>query len=169
MRDGRLLPSNGCSGPAAVDIGRLRLILLDTQWWLHVYIVRDEATRCATSVAGVTAGHLSADCDAAVAGCASHALYGGRARFNILTAGPTFAALLGDFSATTTLGAEVGYGYAPSAISGRNACAIDVGLPVSASFFQRVRVLSFFTPGVAWDAVRPAEGGWERAPFWAAD
>jgi hypothetical protein len=31
-----LEPSGGCPGPAVVDIGpRLRLILLDTQWWLH--------------------------------------------------------------------------------------------------------------------------------------
>ncbi len=32
----RLLPVNGCPGPEIVDVGRrLRLILLDTQWWLH--------------------------------------------------------------------------------------------------------------------------------------
>ena len=31
-----LLPGGGCPGPAVVDIGtRLRLVLLDTQWWLH--------------------------------------------------------------------------------------------------------------------------------------
>ena len=31
-----LEPRGGCPGPVAVDIGpRLRLILLDTQWWLH--------------------------------------------------------------------------------------------------------------------------------------
>ncbi len=35
---GRVLlrPGGGCPGPSVVDIGtRLRLILLDTQWWLH--------------------------------------------------------------------------------------------------------------------------------------
>jgi hypothetical protein len=35
---GKLLlrPSGGCPGPSVVDIGsRLRLVLLDTQWWLH--------------------------------------------------------------------------------------------------------------------------------------
>jgi hypothetical protein len=110
------------------------------------------------SVFGVTAGYQMADCDEDVTGCASHPLFGARAQFNILTGGPTFAALVGDNSATTTLGAEVGLGYAPNAISGRNACAIDVGLPVSVSFFQRVRLLSFFTPGVAWDA-RCISGG----------
>jgi calcineurin-like phosphoesterase family protein len=30
------LPQGGCPGPVAVDIGaRIRLVLLDTQWWLH--------------------------------------------------------------------------------------------------------------------------------------
>jgi hypothetical protein len=31
-----LLPADGCPGPAVVDVSsRVRLILLDTQWWLH--------------------------------------------------------------------------------------------------------------------------------------
>jgi hypothetical protein len=31
-----LLPGGGCPGPSTVDIGRrLRLVLMDTQWWLH--------------------------------------------------------------------------------------------------------------------------------------
>jgi hypothetical protein len=31
-----LRPRGGCPGPAVVDVGaRLRLVLLDTQWWLH--------------------------------------------------------------------------------------------------------------------------------------
>ena len=31
-----LLPGRGCPGPAVVDVGtRFRLVLLDTQWWLH--------------------------------------------------------------------------------------------------------------------------------------
>ena len=31
-----LLPEGGCPGPSVEDIGsRLRLVLLDTQWWLH--------------------------------------------------------------------------------------------------------------------------------------
>ena len=36
--DGRMevLPEGGCPGPAVRDIGRhVRLVLLDTQWWLH--------------------------------------------------------------------------------------------------------------------------------------
>jgi hypothetical protein len=53
-KDVRLLPSNGCPGPVTVDTGRLRLILLDTQWWLHNFIVRDSATNCTSTIAGVT-------------------------------------------------------------------------------------------------------------------
>lgn len=31
-----LLPKDGCPGPEVVDVGeRLRLIVLDTQWWIH--------------------------------------------------------------------------------------------------------------------------------------
>ncbi|HYC51420.1 MAG TPA: metallophosphoesterase [Gemmatimonadaceae bacterium] len=55
-RDIRMLPGNGCPGPVALDIGRLRLIVLDTQWWLHGYIVRDSLSRCsATTMGQVTA------------------------------------------------------------------------------------------------------------------
>lgn len=32
----KLAPGGGCPGPEVVDVGtRLRLVLLDTQWWLH--------------------------------------------------------------------------------------------------------------------------------------
>lgn len=54
-RDVRLLPSNGCPGPVAVDEGRLRLIALDTQWWLHDYIVRDAESGCTGDPGVVTA------------------------------------------------------------------------------------------------------------------
>jgi hypothetical protein len=30
-----LLPGGGCPGPSVVELGRLRLVLVDTQWWLH--------------------------------------------------------------------------------------------------------------------------------------
>jgi hypothetical protein len=53
-RDVRMLPGNGCPGPAVMDVGRLRLIMLDTQWWLHPYIVRDSASRCRATSAEVT-------------------------------------------------------------------------------------------------------------------
>ena len=54
-RDIRMLPGNGCPGPVSVDIGRLRFVSLDTQWWLHRYIVRDASTNCATDPGAVTA------------------------------------------------------------------------------------------------------------------
>ena len=53
-RDVRMLPGNGCPGPTTVDTGRLRLIILDTQWWLHPYIVRDSASRCRQKLDEVT-------------------------------------------------------------------------------------------------------------------
>src|SRR5262245_10200315 len=51
-RDIRMLPGNGCPGPVSMDAGRLRLIMLDTQWWLHNYIVRDSASHCASMTIG---------------------------------------------------------------------------------------------------------------------
>jgi hypothetical protein len=53
-RDVRMLPGNGCPGPVPYDVGRLRFIALDTQWWLHEYIVKDSATTCPTHIAAVT-------------------------------------------------------------------------------------------------------------------
>jgi len=44
-----LLPADGCPGPAIVDIGRrLRLIALDTEWWLRDARERS-GTACATT------------------------------------------------------------------------------------------------------------------------
>jgi hypothetical protein len=54
-RDIKMLPGNGCPGPVPIDIGRLRFISLDTQWWLHSYIVNDSSSRCATDPGTVTA------------------------------------------------------------------------------------------------------------------
>ena len=53
-RDIRMLPGNGCPGPVAFEAGRLRFIAMDTQWWLHDFIVRDEQSKCNTTVSGVT-------------------------------------------------------------------------------------------------------------------
>jgi hypothetical protein len=53
-RDVTMLPGNGCPGPVAIDAGRLRLVMLDTQWWLHDYIVRDAQSDCSTTVSAVT-------------------------------------------------------------------------------------------------------------------
>jgi hypothetical protein len=55
-RNVQMIPGNGCPGPVAVDIGRLRLIAIDSQWWLHSYIVRDSSSHCpASTMAAVTA------------------------------------------------------------------------------------------------------------------
>jgi hypothetical protein len=54
-RNVEMLPPNGCPGPATLDRGRLRLVLLDTQWWLHNFIVRDSASTCITQPGAVTA------------------------------------------------------------------------------------------------------------------
>ena len=51
-RNVRVLPGNGCPGPATLDIGRLRLVALDTQWWLHSFIVRDDKSTCSTGTVG---------------------------------------------------------------------------------------------------------------------
>lgn len=110
------------------------------------------------STFGLTAGYQFEDCERTVTGCSHHPLFGARARVNVITGGPTVAALIGDNGATTTLGTELGLGYAPDAISGRNACAVDVGMPISLALFQRIRVLSFFTPGLAWDVRCPRDG-----------
>lgn len=59
-RDVRLLPSNGCPGPVTMDVGRTRLVLLDTQWWLHEYIVRDEQSDCAANAYGEVTARLRA-------------------------------------------------------------------------------------------------------------
>ncbi|HUG39027.1 MAG TPA: hypothetical protein VMM12_01000 [Longimicrobiales bacterium] len=53
-RDVRMLPGDGCPGPVSFDVGRLRVIGLDTQWWLHDYVVADEASDCHTDVGAIT-------------------------------------------------------------------------------------------------------------------
>lgn len=62
----RLLPRNGCPGPEVVDVDRrIRLIMLDTQWWVHEFSKpADSTAHCATwtptqvadSLAGAVAG-----------------------------------------------------------------------------------------------------------------
>jgi hypothetical protein len=158
------LPPMGMLMPASRNhnywVGRLQA---GTQW---ENLAGDNASYAAGldlqwrggSVYGVTAGYQTADCEEGVVGCGGHPLFGARARFNVITGGPTFAALVGDNSATTTVGTEFGFGYAPNALFARNACAFDMGMPISISLFSRIRVLSFFTPGIAWDVRCPMAG-----------
>lgn len=106
---------------------------------------------------GFTAGYQRNSCPPTTE-CPDHFMYGGRANFNLITGGPTFAALIGDASATTTLGTEFGFGYAPRSFDGNNACAFDVAMPISISMFQVVRVVAFGGLGVAWDVRCPWRG-----------
>ena len=103
------------------------------------------------SVAGITAGYQKPQCKPADVDCEDHLLFGARARLGLMSGGPTLAALIDDYSATTTLGAEFGVGYAPKVGSIGDACTVDVGMPISISMLQRVRVVSFLSPGFAWD------------------
>jgi hypothetical protein len=57
-RNVRVLPANGCPGPVTMDLGRLRLVALDTQWWLHSFIVKDEKSVCPTLTVGAVTAAL---------------------------------------------------------------------------------------------------------------
>lgn len=57
-RNVRMLPGNGCPGPTSLDIGRLHLVALDTQWWLHSFIVRDDKSACPTTTIGAVTAAL---------------------------------------------------------------------------------------------------------------
>jgi hypothetical protein len=104
------------------------------------------------SVFGITGGHQwRQNCQATTSDCGGHNLFGARARFNLVTGGPTISSFIGDESATTTLGTEVGFGYAPKVAPGVNACTLDVGAPFSISMLERIRVVAFVTPGLVWD------------------
>lgn len=100
------------------------------------------------SLFGFTAGYQTPDCDAATS-CEGHAFFGARARFNVITGGPTIAGIFQDYSATSTLGAEIGFGYAPGVAPGVDACTVDVGLPLSVAMLQTVRLVSFVMPSAS--------------------
>ena len=57
-RDVRMLPTNGCPGPVTIETSRMRLIILDTQWWLHDFIVRDSSSRCPNGTIGAVTAAL---------------------------------------------------------------------------------------------------------------
>lgn len=104
------------------------------------------------SIFGITGGHQwRQNCQAATSDCGGHNLFGARARFNLVTGGPTVASFIGDESATTTLGTEIGFGYAPRVAPGVNACTVDAGVPFSISMLERIRLVTFVTPGLVWD------------------
>jgi hypothetical protein len=118
------------------------------------------------SVFGVTGGYQwRQNCQAAITDCGGHSLYGARARFNFMTGGPTIAGLWGDNDASSTLGTELGFGYAPSVTPGLNACTLDFGLPFSVATFERIHLVSFVTPGVVWDVDCSAAGTRARTSY----
>ncbi len=101
------------------------------------------------SVFGLTAGYQRAACD--TGDCNDHVMFEGRGRFNFITGGPTIAGTLGDANASTTVGFEVGLGYAPDVTERLNACSFDIGMPVAIAMLQSVRLVLFAKPTVAWD------------------
>lgn len=103
------------------------------------------------SILGVTGGYQWRQNCPPTGDCGGHSLFGARARFNLMTGGPTIAGLIGDDAATTTLGTEIGLGYAPSVAPGVNACTVDLGVPLSIAMLERIHLVSFITPGVVWD------------------
>ena len=103
------------------------------------------------SIFGVTAGYQwRQNCQSTDGDC-GHTLYGARARFNLLTGGPTIAGVFGDDGATSTLGTEIGFGFAPDVSDVTNACTLDVGLPLSIAMLERLHLVAFLTPGAVWD------------------
>jgi hypothetical protein len=102
------------------------------------------------SIYGLTGGYQRRQNCQSTTDC-GHALFGARGRFNVFTGGPTVAAIIGDESATTTIGTEVGFGYAPRVEPGVNACTLDVGVPLSVAMLQTVRLVTFVTPGAVWN------------------
>jgi hypothetical protein len=110
------------------------------------------------SAFGLTAGYRERDCDLAGPDCGGHAMFGALARLNFITGGPTVAALIGDYTATSTLGAELGLGYSPRILPDMNACTVDLGAPFSVSMLQRVRVTTFVKPGLVLDVRCSAAG-----------
>lgn len=103
------------------------------------------------SAFGFTAGYRRAKCEPAEPDCGGHTMFGVRARLNFITSGPTIASMLGDYTATSTLGTEIGLGYAPRVVPDVNACTLDLGAPVSIAMFSPVRVSAFLKPGVVMD------------------
>jgi hypothetical protein len=102
------------------------------------------------SIVGLTAGYQSAACRGDPA-CKEHLMFGARGRFNVITSGPSLGELFNDYSATATLAAEIGAGFAPDFVPGANACTLDLGVPLSLAMLQRIRLVPYITPTVVWE------------------
>jgi hypothetical protein len=103
------------------------------------------------SILGVTAGYQGRDCELLGPDCGGHALLEARGRFNIIAGGSRIGSAFGDNSATTTVGAELGFGYAPDVVPGSPACTFDLGVPLSLAMLQTIRLVAFATPGIMWE------------------
>lgn len=104
------------------------------------------------SVFGLTAGYQKRDCDVLGPDCGGHAMYGVRSRLNLITGGGLSIPLIfGEGGATTTIGADLGFGYAPEVAPGITACTMDFGVQFSLAGLQRTRLITYVTPGVMWD------------------
>jgi hypothetical protein len=117
------------------------------------------------SVFGVMVGYRTTECAPADPECGGGALLGARAQLNVISGGSTIGALVGDYSATTTLGTEIGFGYARDALPGIDACTVDLGVPISLAMLQSVRLVAFMSPGVVWAIRCGAEAPAPRATF----
>lgn len=100
---------------------------------------------------GATVAQRGTACEDGAPGCESHLMFGFRARLNFITAGPTIAALVGDYTATSTLGTEIGFGYAHRVLPDVHACNLDLGAPLAVAMFRPVRVSLFLKPGIVVD------------------
>jgi hypothetical protein len=133
---------------------------------LKAYAATVELQYKGGSTFGVTAGYQYGDCGASEGReCNSHALLGARTRVNLFTGGPTVAAMFGDNSATSTVGTEIGFGWAPHVLPNLSACTVDLGMPFSVAMLESVRVVSYITPGIVWDVDCSDEGAKSRASF----
>lgn len=120
------------------------------------------------SVLGVTAGYQGRDCELLGPDCGSHMMFGAGGRFSIVTGSSSIGEALGDYSSTTTVGVDLGFGYAPDAAPGVPACTLDLGLPVSLAMLQTVRVVAYTTPAVVWDVDCGGGPGTGRASYLGA-
>jgi hypothetical protein len=103
------------------------------------------------SIIGVTGGYQRRDCGLIGPNCGGHPLFGLRTRINLITGGNSLASLFHDYTSTTTVGGELGLGYAPNVVSSKNACTLDLGVPVTVSLGQRMRIATCWSPGIRWD------------------
>lgn len=104
------------------------------------------------SVLGITGGWQKRDCSLNASCGGGHAMFGARTQINLMTGGSLMASILRDNSATSTMGLEMNFGYAPKVQKGVNSCVLDWGIPFSAAKGrQRPRIVGYISPGMVWD------------------